>query len=158
MNKFKRITQTQWLMDKVEEIHPYSKDMKMPKRATNGSAGYDIFALADFTLNPGETIILPTGLSVVTDPDKFLGIFPRSGLGFKFRTQLWNTVGIIDSDYHDADNEGHMWVKMINESDKVLNVKEGEAFCQAVLLPFFKMDDDIEPDEKRIGGFGSTTR
>ena len=64
----------------------------------------------------------------------------------------------LDSDYQYAMNDGHMWVKMINESDKVLNVKEGEAFCQAVLLPFFKMDDDIEPDEKRIGGFGSTTR
>ena len=156
MNKFKQITQTQWMLD---GLMPYDyNDILMPRRATKGSCGYDIFALYNFTLMPGETKVLPTGLSVTTDSDKWLMIIPRSGLGFKFRTQLWNTVAAIDSDYHEADNEGHMWVKMINESDKILEVKKGQAFCQAVLLPFFKMDDDVEPEENRIGGFGSTTR
>ena len=157
MNKFKKISQTQYLLDGVDKYCKYS-EIKMPARATKGSAGYDIFALADISLGPAETVKLPTGLSVTTDPDKFLAIVPRSGLGFKYFCQLWNTLGVIDSDYHEADNEGHMWVKLFNNSTQTMEVKKGQAFCQALLLPCFRMDDDIEPEETRTGGFGSTTK
>ena len=153
--KFNKISEEQFKSDGVDKYCNYS-DIKLPKRATRLSAGYDIFCLSDLTLSPGETVLMPTGIQIVLDEDKALLILPRSGLGFKYRTQLWNTVGLIDADYHYSHNEGHMWVKMINESDKVLNIKAGEAFCQAVIIQYFKVDDD-EASATRDGGFGSTS-
>lgn len=64
--------------------------------------------------------------------DWCLLIFPRSGLGFKYRLKLNNTVGVIDSDYFGAENEGHVFVRMTNEGDKPLHVKRGQAFCQGI--------------------------
>ena len=80
------------------------EDIKLPARATRGSAGYDFYAPYDFTLAPGQWTKIPTGIRIVLDDDKFLLIAPRSGLGFKYRLQLDNTVGIIDSDYCRSDN------------------------------------------------------
>lgn len=154
MNKFNKITQTQYLLDGLDKCCKYS-EIKLPKRATKMSAGYDIYSVKDFDLAPGETIKLPTGIQVYLDEDKFLAIVPRSGLGFKYRTQLWNTVGIIDSDYHTSDNEGHIWIKMINESSNVLHIEKGQAICQGIIMQYFKTDDD-ESDGIRNGGFGST--
>ena len=84
-------------------------------------------------------------------------IAPRSGLGFKYRLQLDNTVGIIDADYYNSDNEGHIWVKITNDSrdGKVVEIKAGEAFAQAIIMQYFKTDDD-NADGIRNGGFGST--
>ena len=76
----------------------------LPKRATIGSAGYDFYTPIDITLKPNQTINIPTGIRVSINEGWFLAIFPRSGLGFKFRLQLNNTVGIIDSDYYHSDN------------------------------------------------------
>ena len=81
-------------------------DIGLPRRATVGSAGYDFFAPYDFTLAPGETAKIPTGIRVKMEDGWVLMLFPRSGLGFKYRVQLDNTVGIIDGDYYDSDNEG----------------------------------------------------
>ena len=80
-----------------EEIKEIYDQIKLPKRATRGSAGYDFFSPVDFELKPGETIKIPTGIRVFIESDWVLNIFPRSGLGFKFRLQMNNTVGIIDS-------------------------------------------------------------
>ena len=65
-------------------------------------------------------------------------IFPRSGLGFKYRLQLNNTVGIIDEDYFYSDNEGHIFIKLTNDSNegKMLQIKAGEAFAQGIFVPF----------------------
>lgn len=154
--KFKVITQTQYLLDHIDQYCKYN-EIKLPTRATEGSAGYDIYSVADFTLSPGETIKLPTGIAAHLDSDKFLMIVPRSGLGFKYRTQLWNTCGIIDSDYQRSDNEGHIWVKMINESDKILKINKGDAICQGIILQYFTVEDD-NTDRVRNGGFGSTDK
>ncbi len=154
--KFNKITQTQYLLDGVHNYCKYS-EIKLPQRATKNSAGYDIYILKDTTISPGETIKVPTGIQVVLDDDKFLMIVPRSGLGFKYRTQLWNSVGVIDADYHRSDNEGHIWVKMINESNEVLHLKAGDAFCQGIIMQYFKVDDD-NVETCRNGGFGSTSR
>lgn len=130
----------------------------LPKRATIGSAGYDFFAPYDFTLNPGEEITIPTGIRCEIDPSYVLMIFPRSGLGFKYRLSLNNTVGIIDSDYFFSDNEGHIMIRMTNCSkDKTLTVEAGKGFAQGVFLPYgITVDDDA--DGVRNGGFGSTTK
>ena len=87
------------------------QNLKKPKRATTGSAGYDFYAPLSITLAPGETIKIPTGIRARMAEGWVLTCDPRSGLGFKFRLQLNNTVGIIDSDYYHADNEGHIAVK-----------------------------------------------
>lgn len=134
------------------------EELKLPKRATIGSAGYDFYSPIDFTLKAGEEIIIPTGIRSEIFEGFVLMIFPRSGLGFKYRLTLNNTVGIIDSDYFYSDNEGHIMIKMTNCSwDKTIEVKKGQGFAQGIFLPFGITTDD-ETTEKRNGGFGSTTK
>ena len=91
--------------------------VKLPKRATTGSAGYDFYAPFDIELAPGETIKVPTGIRCKIVDGWVLTMYPRSGLGFKFRLQLNNTVGIIDADYYGSSNEGHIYVKLTNDSN-----------------------------------------
>ncbi len=131
----------------------------IPARATSGSAGYDFKAPFDFTLAPGETIKIPTGIRAKIDDGWVLMIFPRSGLGFKYRLQLNNTVGVIDSDYFGSDNEGHIMVKMTNctNEGKTISLKAGEGFAQGIFMPYgITVDDDVT--DVRNGGFGSTTK
>ncbi|MBO4909714.1 MAG: dUTP diphosphatase [Lachnospiraceae bacterium] len=131
--------------------------IQLPKRATTGSAGYDIRTTVDIKLEPGQTIKIPTGIRASMLEDWMLAVFPRSGLGFKFRLQLNNTVGIIDSDYFFSDNEGHIFVKLTNDSNegKVVDLKEGDAFAQGIFLPYGITEDD-DVTASRNGGFGST--
>ena len=82
------------------EDTPVPAEIKLPRRATAGSAGYDFFTPCALTLRPGQSVSVPTGVRVRIEDGWVLKIYPRSGLGFKFRVQLNNTVGIIDSDYY----------------------------------------------------------
>lgn len=134
-------------------------EIVLPRRATSGSAGYDFYSPTDFELQPGETILLPTGVRARMDEGWVLMLFPRSGLGFKYRLQLNNTVGVIDSDYFGAKNEGHIMLKLTNDSNegRALSVKAGDAVAQGVFLPYgITIDDDASG--QREGGFGSTSR
>ena len=132
-------------------------DIVLPRRATSGSAGYDFFAPADIALEPGGTSSVPTGIRAQIDPGWVLMLFPRSGLGFKYRLQLNNTVGVVDSDYFDALNEGHIFIKLHNAGDRPLSIPRGGAFAQGVFLPHGLTDDD-DAQAPRTGGFGSTDR
>ncbi len=134
-------------------------ELKLPARATTGSAGYDFYSPLDFVLNPGETIKIPTGIRAKMEENWVLNIFPRSGLGFKYRLQLNNTVGIIDSDYFNSDNEGHIFIKITNDSNegKVLELKKGDGFAQGIFLEYGITVDD-EAEGVRNGGFGSTSK
>lgn len=141
--------------DKIQEIYD---GIKLPKRATAGSAGYDFFAPVSLTLAPGETVKVPTGIRVWMEPEWVLKCYPRSGLGFKFRLQLNNTVGIIDSDYYYSDNEGHIFSKITNDSNegRIVEIKAGDGFMQGVFVEYgITVDDDATG--ARNGGFGSTT-
>ncbi len=140
------------------EIRKMYEDIKLPARATRGSAGYDFYAPFDFQLSPGETIKIPTGIRVRMEENWVLHIYPRSGLGFKYRLQLNNTVGIIDSDYFNSDNEGHMFIKLTNASneEKTLEVAKGSGFAQGIFLEYGITVDDAA-EGVRNGGFGSTT-
>lgn len=137
----------------------YFSQIKLPLRATLGSAGYDIFAPFDITLAPKQSFTVPTGIRVKIDEGWVLQIFPRSGLGFKFRLQLDNTVGIIDSDYYYSDNEGHIYCKITNCSleNKTINISKGSGFCQGIFLEYGITLDDNSTTE-RNGGFGSTNK
>lgn len=141
------------------EIKKMYEDIKLPVRATAGSAGYDIFAPFGFSLAPSETIKIPTGIRCEIDEGWVLKIYPRSGLGFKYRLQLNNTVGIIDSDYFYSDNEGHIFIKITNDSNesKTVEVKKGTGFAQGIFVEYgITVDDDATGI--RNGGFGSTTK
>lgn len=142
--------------EKKEKIY---HAIQLPKRATTGSAGYDFFAPCDIHVPSGSEVLIPTGIRAKIVSGNVLMLFPRSSLGFKYRFQLNNTVGIIDSDYYGAENEGHMFCKMINDSrdNKTLVLKKGEAFVQGIFLPFGITEDD-ETDEVRTGGIGSTNK
>jgi dUTP pyrophosphatase len=129
----------------------------LPRRATAGSAGYDFFSPLSFSLAPGSCVRIPTGVRARIDDGWVLMLFPRSGLGFKYRLQLNNTVGIVDSDYFGARNEGHIFIKLTNAGDRRMSVGIGEAFAQGVFIPFGLTDDDDASGE-RTGGFGSTGR
>ena len=159
--RFEKVSYNQYASatDKNMDLFKEYNEIKLPKRATTGSAGYDFFAPFDFSLEAGQTIKIPTGIRVLLDSDKFLAIYPRSGLGFKFRVQLDNTVGIVDSDYSDSDNEGHIFIKVTNDGreGKTVTVKSGEAFAQGVIQQYCVTDDD-NTDGIRNGGFGSTTK
>ena len=132
-------------------------NVKLPVRATAGSAGYDIICPFDLRLEPGEGVKVPTGLRIKMQPGWMLLVLPKSGLGFKFRLQLDNTMGLIDSDYYGSDNEGHIIVAVTNDSrtGKVLELHAGKAFVQAVLVPYGITEDDSAEGIRR-GGFGST--
>ena len=141
-----------------EELNNIYESIKLPKRATSGSAGYDFFSPLTFELKPQETIKIPTGIRVQMEEGWVLKVYPRSGLGFKYRLQLNNTVGIIDSDYFYSDNEGHMFIKITNDSNegKTICVEAGTGFAQGIFVEYgITVDDDVA--EVRNGGFGSTT-
>lgn len=129
----------------------------LPRRATKLSAGYDCYAPTDIYLEPGQDIKVPTGIKAYMQPGEVLLAFPRSGLGFKYYCRLANTVGIIDADYIQSDNEGHIFVKIRNEGEDPMYIKQGEAMCQFIFMPFLLVDGDNYTDgEERNGGFGST--
>lgn len=142
--------------EKVKEIYD---SIKLPKRATSGSAGYDFFAPEDVELAPGETVKIATGIRAEMEPDWALKCYPRSGLGFKYRLQLNNTVGIIDSDYFYSDNEGHIFAKITNDTHekKTVRIDAGTGFMQGIFVEYGITKDD-EATEVRNGGFGSTTK
>lgn len=164
---FKKISLKQFIADYKDSFKDFTDEdiveiynsLIIPKRATLGSAGYDFFAPFDIELQPNQTIKIPTGIRVKIKEGYFLAVFPRSGLGFKYRLQLNNTVGIIDSDYYDSDNEGHIFLKMTNSSNenKTVRIKKNEGFAQGIFIPFGICEED-EVVTKRNGGFGSTTK
>lgn len=140
-----------------EEVREIYESIRLPQRATTGSAGYDFFTPFAFCLRPGETIKIPTGIRVKMEENWVLKLYPRSGLGFKYRLQLNNTVGIIDSDYFFSDNEGHIFTRITNDSneEKVVSLKQGEGFMQGIFLEYGITIDD-RAEGIRNGGFGST--
>ena len=134
-------------------------DLNLPQRATKGSAGYDVFSPFEFTLQPNETIKIPTGIKVFIEDGWVLKCYPRSGLGFKYRLQLNNTVGIIDSDYYYSDNEGHIFAKITNDSNenKFITIGSNDGFMQGIFVEYgITYDDNV--DGIRNGGIGSTSK
>ena len=143
----------------AEEVQEIYEGISLPVRATAGSAGYDFFAPVKVTLQPGETVKIPTGIRVEMEQDWVLKCYPRSGIGFKYRLQLNNTVGIIDSDYFYSDNEGHIFAKLTNDTNegKTLVIPAGTGFMQGIFVEYGITVDDAA-EGVRNGGFGSTTK
>lgn len=170
--KFEKVSFEQWkkdlLSDDAYEMYGRYPDsvlkeiydsIKLPKRATSGSAGYDFYLpLPILDIPTNSYIKIPTGIRCRMDDGWVLMAYPRSGHGFKTGIHLANTVGVIDADYYGADNEGHINIKLVNDSilKKHIELAQGDAFCQCMLVPFGVTVDDTAT-EKRTGGFGSTS-
>lgn len=131
--------------------------IELPKRFTKGSAGYDF--VTPFSLYIGDIIgpiEFPTGIRVKLERDKALLLLPRSGIGFNTGVTIACTVGLIDSDYYYAENEGHIMCKLV-PGFRPLSVSQYGRVMQGVIVNFSLVDDDNATGE-RTGGFGSTNK
>lgn len=129
--------------------------LDLPKRATKHSAGYDFHTPFAFTLKPGKTIIIPTGVRCIMPEDRVLLIAPRSGLGFRFRIGLANTLAVIDADFVNSETLGHIMLKLVNDGDKPVYFRQNDRICQGIIVRYDVTDDD-DADGERTGGLGST--
>ena len=172
---FEKITREQWMKDMMdlyqfenpskehlEEINKLYDNIQLPKRATKYSAGYDFYVSGDVLIPMEHAGVIPTGIRWVCDKEedknKVLQLYPRSGIGFKTGVRLMNTVGIIDADYWEGNNEGHIMVKLYNPMNSHLHIEDGEAIVQGVITEYHTCDDEEEIVEKRTGGMGSTDK
>jgi len=162
--KFYKVSKEQFIKDFMDFIggseaaaERLYDNVKLPVRATKGSAGYDIISPVDIVLEPGQGVKVPSGLRIKMQPGWMLLVLPKSGLGTKFRLQLDNTMGLIDADYYGSLNEGHIMISVTNDSrqGRTVSIPAGKAFVQAVLVPHGITEDD-EAEGERTGGFGST--
>ena len=144
---------TLWFMNE-SAISSIYDEIKLPQRATGGSAGYDFFIPFPASFIKINPVLIPTGIRVLLDPGQFLMCVPRSGLGFKYGMRLRNSVGIIDEDYAHADNEGHIMAKIA--CDDPFKLDAGDRFMQGIILNYNTVSDDAPISGRRTGGFGST--
>ena len=135
-------------------------EFPLPEYATEGSAGMDLRALPEQTIElaPGETELLPTGMAIhLADPGLAAVILPRSGLGHKHGIVLGNLVGLIDSDY-----QGQLFVSCWNRGSETFTINPGDRIAQLVIVPVvqasLRVVDDFESSERGAGGFGHTGR
>ena len=130
---------------------------KVPMRATEGAAGYDLCACIenDVILKPHEIKIIPTGISVMAEKNTAVMIYARSGLSTKHGISLANGVGVVDSDYR-----GEVGVALINNGTEDFKIENGMRIAQMVITPVLTADlivsDSLSETERGEGGFGST--
>ncbi|MBQ3843105.1 MAG: dUTP diphosphatase [Ruminiclostridium sp.] len=131
---------------------------RIPFRATEGSAGCDLYACLDKDeiLAPGERKLIPTGIAIEIPYSKSAGfVFPRSSVSSKYGVSLSNCVGVIDSDYR-----GEVKVPLINHSSEPYTIRNGDRIAQLVVMPVIDTDfveaDELSETQRGSGGFGST--
>lgn len=166
--KFEKVSFEQFMKDWVktfpedennkEFIVEIYEGIKLPERSTSKSAGYDFFIPMDVDFAKNTEMLIPTGIRCVNmADDDVLKIYPRSGLGTKYGFVPMNLTGIIDADYADSKNEGHINMRMKN-GDEELELDAGKAFCQGIFSKYGTTADDKTTEEVRNGGFGSTNK
>jgi dUTP pyrophosphatase len=136
------------------------RDIELPRRATEGSAGLDLRACIDrpIVLEPGQTQLVPTGIAIhLEDPGLAAVLLPRSGLGHKHGIVLGNLVGLIDSDY-----QGQVMVSVWNRGSHPFTVQPGERIAQMIVVPVVQVELEVvaefEESARGAGGFGSSGR
>ncbi len=158
MRKFEKISLQEYHRFQTGYDETWYNNLELPKRATKYSAGYDIYSPFDLVLKKGETLKIPTLLKVDMNEDEVLLIDVRSSLGFKHNVRLANTIGVVDKDYYNNENnEGHIFVKLYNPNNYDIEIKAGERFAQAIFMKYLITEDD-EAVGERVGGFGSTSK
>lgn len=160
IGKFEKVTVQQFKQDCTQILGIDTDNyeyVSIPKRATSGSAGYDFVCPFDIEIKPKELVKIPTGIRCYIEQGYVLSIYPRSSLGFKYQMMLANTVGIIDADYYNALNQGHIIIALVNMGDKTLNLKKGDRFVQGIFTKFYTVKEQ-EVTEIRTGGLGSSNK
>lgn len=153
MRKFEKISFEQFAKDIANDQELY-ESYRLPRRETKYAAAYDLYALYDYTLKPGEIKKIPTGIKATMEGDDVLLLLDRSSMGFKYNVRMCNQVGVIDADYYNnADNEGHMWIRIQNEGDKDYVVKKGDGMCQAMFLKYLKVDEESDEFKERSSDY-----
>ncbi len=161
--KFEKVSEDQFIKDCLrlfpkmtkEEAKKAYANIVLPVRGTANAAGYDIRTPVAFSISKRRRpITIPTGIRIKMKPDQFLLIAPRSGLGFKTGVPLANTIGVIDSDYANSDNEGHIMIKFVPGFAK-LTAASGDRVVQGIILNYCTVSNDTATGE-RTGGLGST--
>ena len=171
--KFRKVSYEQWKKDMhncglhlpESEMQAAYDSIKLPKRATTGSAGYDFyspipFSLSNFNAGP-RGFTFPTGIRCEMNDAYCLLIIPRSGLGIRQYSRLGNTVACIDADYYYAGNEGDILINLRSDipGNPPYHVSVGDAVCQGIFVQYGVTDDDDATEltrEQRRGGLGST--
>lgn len=142
------------------EVVSRCKDMnvELPKRKTKKSAGYDFFAVEDFTLYPNKLCIVPTGVKAYMEDNEVLYLHIRSSVAFKRGVRMLNSIGVIDADFVDnSDNEGEISLGLLSHNDDIVHIQKGERIAQGVFHKFLITDDD-NAEGQRVGGIGSTDK
>lgn len=155
---FEKISFNQFKKDFVncDNLKQIYEDIKLPKRSTSESAGYDFYAPYDFVLKPQEITKVPTAIKAYMLTDEFFAVLDKSGIGFKYNIRLCNQFGIIDADYYNNENnEGNIWIAFQNEGTEFWKVNKGDKMAQGIFQKYLKIDSD-ESNGKRNGGLGST--
>ena len=137
-------------------IHRRDPSVPLPKYETPGSAGFDLAASADVTIEPGAIALVPTGLVIAVPPGHLLGIFARSSTPLKKGLMVANGVGVVDSDYCGPDDE--VKVQVLNFTKAAVTVRRGDRIAQGLILPFVRAEwkEDTSASSPTRGGFGST--
>lgn len=141
-----------FIIDKFKE-----EGVNLPKRQTHYSAGYDFETLFDETINPGQIVLIKTGLKVAIPEDEVLLVFPRSSLAINHGLTMANNVGVIDADYYNnPKNEGHIMIPLLNYTNEPVIITKGTRVAQGIFVNYFKTNDDQPLESNRKGGFGSS--
>lgn len=137
-------------------VEKNSPNAILPRKATPGSANFDIFSLEDTVIHPHEIVPVRTGLKIELPPMKVLEIYPRSGMALKYGITVLNSPGQIDSDYRD---EIKVILYNIGYLKEPYIIKYGDRIAQCriqTVEPFHFIEDKIDMTRNRGGGFGST--
>lgn len=165
VSQFEKIPEEQWLKDTRANynqsyndplLKKFYDELKLPTRATVGSAGHDFYLPYAINVGSGESIVVCTGIRCKIDDGWCLTIMPRSSLGFKYQVMLANTIGLIDSDYYNANNYGHIMIKLVNTGKQHVVLAQGERFAQGLFLPYGVAASTVDVETQRTGGMGST--
>ena len=135
----------------------YIGKIDLPTRSDKGSAGYDFYSPVDFTVQPGETVIIPTDIKAYMEQDEVLLLFVRSSIGIKKNIVLANGTGVIDSTYYEnPNNDGNICGAFTNIGKEPQSFKQGDRIMQGVFMKYLTTADDKPINQQRLGGIGSS--
>lgn len=161
--KFEKISLNEAIKDLTNVALPLGSNLKtmlsivkLPERATAKSAGYDFYLPYDIVIKPHETKRIFTCIRAQIDDGYVLLLMPRSSLGCKYKLAFDNTIPVIDADYYNAKNEGHIILQMTNNGNDIIVLKHNDRICQGIFVKFETIDDEKTSTNLRTGGFGST--
>lgn len=154
MRYFEKVIKSEFLKNRPSSDYD---SIKLPKRATKLSAGYDFFVPYDIEIQAKTAKAIFTGVKAKCEDDEFLMIVVRSSAGIKLRLRLMNQVGIIDADYYgNENNDGHIVITLENTSDTDVKLMCGDRIAQGIFMKYLVATGEEEVKNKRIGGTGST--